>query len=267
MWNQKTPQNTFVLLLFTFRPARLLCRFIRLLASPSISRASKNFRANFMPKLMSAEQPPHFHACWCCSNCSRYGKCLRCVESQPHSDILPRAHADVIACTAPALDIAYVNAASREPACRNGRKKEKWKIEVCRKGERESVWERRGVAIIVAKRNCVPQNVNYVHAKFGRSWQYPTSINGRKKSVVNSKWIIYHDFTASVRIYTMNWRAAEHQLNHVKYKFTIPPCIGAWVWGNKAANAIRIAVSIMDLRLPSKRPLTRHTQHTWTAIR
>lgn len=66
---------SIVLSIHTFRPARLLCKFIRLRASPSISRASKNFRANFMPKLMSAEQPPHFHdlCCFCFSNCFAYG--------------------------------------------------------------------------------------------------------------------------------------------------------------------------------------------------
>lgn len=178
------------LILLTFRPARLLCRFIRLLASPSISRASKNFRANFMPKLMSAEQPPHFHACWCCSNCSRYGKCLRCVESQPHNDILPRAHADVIACTAPALDIAYVNAASREPVPNRRRNKSKNR-------HRATASEREGVEIIIIiigvnemthiLLNCVVQNVNYVHAKFRWSHTNCSTINDHKKSVVNSK--------------------------------------------------------------------------------
>lgn len=47
----------------TFLPAWLLCKFISLRASPSISLMSRNFRANLMPKSMSTEQPPHFHDC------------------------------------------------------------------------------------------------------------------------------------------------------------------------------------------------------------
>lgn len=48
----------------TFLPAWLLCKFISLRASPSISRTSRNFRANRMPKSMSTEHPPHFHDCF-----------------------------------------------------------------------------------------------------------------------------------------------------------------------------------------------------------
>lgn len=47
----------------TFRPAWLLCRFISLRPSPSISRTSRNFLPNLMPKSMSTEQPPHFQDC------------------------------------------------------------------------------------------------------------------------------------------------------------------------------------------------------------
>lgn len=50
----------------TFLPAWLLCKFISVRASPSISRTSRNFRANLTPKSISTEQPPHFQ--FCCGN-------------------------------------------------------------------------------------------------------------------------------------------------------------------------------------------------------
>lgn len=47
----------------TFLPALLLCKFIRLRESPeSDSWASRNFRANPIPKPRSTLHPPHFHA-------------------------------------------------------------------------------------------------------------------------------------------------------------------------------------------------------------
>lgn len=120
---------------FTLRPARLLCKFIKLRASPSISRASKNFRTNFIPKLISAEQPPHFHSgcfsccCCCCCDCAIdvckwMGNWCWWLESHPQTDIFPRAQDAAIVCTAAALTIAYVNAASREPYKQIN---EKWK--------------------------------------------------------------------------------------------------------------------------------------------
>lgn len=45
---------------FTFRPASLLCRFIRRRAFFLISRASTKRLENSTPYLMLAEQPPHF---------------------------------------------------------------------------------------------------------------------------------------------------------------------------------------------------------------
>lgn len=110
--------------LLTFLPTRLLCKFIKLRASPSISRASRNLRAKLIPNFMSAEQPPHFHGrllppfvtghiwrtWWFRVECE-----LRWALSHPQSDILPRAQAEVIAWTAPALATAYVKAASRDP--------------------------------------------------------------------------------------------------------------------------------------------------------
>lgn len=44
----------------TFLPAWLLCKFISLRASASISRTSRNFLANLIPKSISTLHPPHF---------------------------------------------------------------------------------------------------------------------------------------------------------------------------------------------------------------
>lgn len=138
----------------TFRPTRLLWRFIRLRSSFSISRASRNFLVNRIPKPISAEHPPHFQLCrkkkkkgkincthgreiiiagrarWVVSEITEdtsatsslliltslsVENCIFCFESQPHIVMFPLAHAAVIAWTAPALVIPYVNAASREP--------------------------------------------------------------------------------------------------------------------------------------------------------
>ena len=44
---------------FTFRPARLLCKFINEVASSWISPASMNLLANLMPYFTSALHPPH----------------------------------------------------------------------------------------------------------------------------------------------------------------------------------------------------------------
>lgn len=90
-----------IIIRHTFLPARLLCKFIKLRASPSISLASRNFLENFIPKPISAEHPPHFHAAW-----FWYVIGVLCSGSQPHKDMLPLEHAAVIECTAPALDIA-----------------------------------------------------------------------------------------------------------------------------------------------------------------
>lgn len=93
----------------TFLPALLLCKFIKLLSSPSNSLASRNFRANRMPKPTSTLQPPHFQP-------DGEGSLGLGPGAQPQAVIFPRAQAAVMAYVTPALEIAYVNAASLEPA-------------------------------------------------------------------------------------------------------------------------------------------------------
>lgn len=94
----------------TFLPALLLCRFIRLLSSPSNSLASRNRLANLIPYPMSTLHPPHFHPEGAVASLGPLGS-----GAQPQEEMLPRAHAAVTAYATPALDIAYVNAASLEP--------------------------------------------------------------------------------------------------------------------------------------------------------
>jgi len=55
--------TNYLYIVHTFLPALLLCKFIRLRESPeSDSWASRNLRANPMPKPRSTLHPPHFHA-------------------------------------------------------------------------------------------------------------------------------------------------------------------------------------------------------------
>lgn len=75
----------------TFLPALLLCRFIRLLASPSSSRASRNLLANRMPNPTSALHPPHFQPLGAGSALERG------PGAHPQAEMFPRAHAAVTA--------------------------------------------------------------------------------------------------------------------------------------------------------------------------
>lgn len=120
----------------TFLPALLLCRFIKLLPSPSVSLESANRLARDAPDRTSAEQPPHFHpfppgeaaaapppppplllppllavaALW-----ARWDLCIdlinslppRLVGSQPQELIAPWLHAWAIAYVRPELHTAY----------------------------------------------------------------------------------------------------------------------------------------------------------------
>lgn len=92
-------QFFFISCLFTFRPALLLCRFIKLLSSPSNSLASINFLANLVPKSISTLQPPHFQP-------SGAGSLDLDWPWHPHAEMLPRAQAAVMANVTPALLIA-----------------------------------------------------------------------------------------------------------------------------------------------------------------
>lgn len=59
---------------------------------------------------MSTLHPPHFQPDGALASLGPLGS-----GAQPHEEMLPRAQAAVTAYATPALDMAYVNAASLEP--------------------------------------------------------------------------------------------------------------------------------------------------------
>lgn len=59
---------------------------------------------------MSTLQPPHFHPDGAVASLGPFGS-----GAQPHEEIFPRAQAAVTAYATPALEMAYVKAASLEP--------------------------------------------------------------------------------------------------------------------------------------------------------
>lgn len=105
-FKSKNISNTYIF--FTFLPALLLCKFIKLRSSPSSSLASRNLRAKRVPKAMSTLHPPHFHP-------EGVGSRGLGPGAHPHVEMFPRAQAAVTAYDTPALEMAYVKAASREP--------------------------------------------------------------------------------------------------------------------------------------------------------
>lgn len=100
---QKTEKNQIKLIVFTERPASLLCLFIAERASGRFSLASANSLDTSTPNSASSLQPPHFHP-------SPGGPLW--WESQPHMVDVPSAQERVTAKATPAEAMAWTNADS-----------------------------------------------------------------------------------------------------------------------------------------------------------
>ena len=94
----------------TFRPARLLWRFMSVLPFSAVSLASRNIRENLSPYLMSGLHPPHFQP-----SCENLPLIWVLDRSQPQLVRLPSLHAFVMAYVIDAELMANAYAASFVP--------------------------------------------------------------------------------------------------------------------------------------------------------